>query len=81
MNYRRGFFRAWVLLTVLWVVGVAYVSGPDLYPEFKLIGPPGTHDPWDSLLRSTAVAFLPPLALLALGAMLGWAFSGFRRQT
>ena len=37
-------------------------------------------DPWGWLLRSAAVAFLPPLVLLALGAMLGWVFGGFRRQ-
>jgi hypothetical protein len=37
INYGRGFFRIWVLLTVVWVVGVAYVSGPD---QFKLIENP-----------------------------------------
>src|SRR5215208_5046631 len=101
MNYRRGFFRAWVMLSVLWVGGVAFVSGPDVYREFALeasiekdlaatagryeILPeaqlvPVEHDPfphpWRSLRRSTALAALPPLILLALGAMLGWVFSG-----
>lgn len=117
MNYRRGFFRAWVLLTVLWIAGVAYVSGPDIYSAFDqaalktavekdpIVEPKGPvavfdamplppqprspwlerqhtwdPDPWGWLLRSAAVAFLPPLALLALGAMLGWVFTGFRRH-
>ena len=170
MNFRRGLFRLWVILSVLWVAGVALVSGPDVYLDFQRaaaiqnakarraaaeaatvkrfakyeatvdkdglleisIGgmrvqiegkifqlspeqqqaivdkipsalplPPGfkldtieaspekladkelpsvAADPWRSLLQTTAVALLPPLALLALGAALGWALSGFRRQ-
>ncbi len=31
MNYRRGFFRAWVILAVLWVAGVAVLWGPFIY--------------------------------------------------
>src|SRR4051812_13364964 len=34
---------------------------------------------WRSLLRFTAFALLSPLALLALGAMLGWVVEGYRR--
>jgi len=35
MNYRRGLFRLWVILAVLWIGGVALVSGPDVYLEFQ----------------------------------------------
>jgi hypothetical protein len=119
LNYRHGLFRLWVILTVLWVAGVAFVSGPDVYREFHLAAamqaaenrrledlsdeellaivrgqaeaqaipakpiqgtPVRTLSPWGSLGRTRAVALLPPLALLALGAALGWAFSGFRHQ-
>jgi hypothetical protein len=112
MNYRRGFFRAWVLLTVLWIGGVAFMSGPDVYREFREVAaidaamarvseaearrgeplkpeelPPEAnpflrfdYDPWGSLAKTGALALLPPLTLLALGAALGWVFSGFRRQ-
>jgi hypothetical protein len=65
LNYRRGLFRLWVILSVLWIAGVAWVSGPDVYGHLQ-------RGPW--------LAFLPPLALLVLGATIGWAFSGFRRQ-
>jgi hypothetical protein len=34
-------------------------------------------DPWPWLVQ--VVALLAPLALLSLGAVFGWAFSGFRR--
>ena len=115
MNYRRGFFRAWMMLSVLWIAGVAFVSGPDVYQAFdqaalkakvekdpivpaEQLKPQGPFiileepkprspwlalregwnpDPWGWLLRTGAVAFLPPLALLAVGAALGRAFSGF----
>lgn len=121
MNYRRGLIRLWVVLTVLWIVGVAFVSAPDVYsafhqaafkafidedpiveqpkdtpinPNIPVISlrrpeprapwlenqPDWTPNPWGWLLRSTAVALLPPLALLVLGAMLGWVVGGFRRQ-
>jgi hypothetical protein len=121
MNYRRGFFRAWVVLAVLWVASVAFVSGPDVYSAFDAAAfkalidkapiveqpkdspidpnipvislrrpeprapwlenqPDWTPDPRGWLLRSTAVAVLPPLSLLVLGAMLGWVVGGFRRQ-
>ena len=36
-------------------------------------------DPWPWLVEGGVVALLPPLALLVLGAVLGWALSGFRR--
>lgn len=114
MNYRRGLFRLWVILTVLWIAGVAFVSGPAVHHEFRWAAasqatlqgmsdeelmvalaraqeaerrgerpgePAPTPNPWGSLGRTGAVALLPPLALLALGAALGWAFSGFRHQT
>jgi hypothetical protein len=113
LNYRRGLFRLWVILSVLWIAGVGLVSGSDVYLEFRKVAaldaarsrlreaearpgeplkpdelPPEANpflgfelDPWSSLRRTGAVALLPPLALLALGAALGWVFSGFQRET
>jgi len=31
MNYRRGLFRFWVLASILWVAGVAFVTGSETY--------------------------------------------------
>lgn len=36
--------------------------------------------PWSSLVSGLWIAILPPLVLLALGAALGWVFSGFRHR-
>lgn len=36
--------------------------------------------PWAALMRALAFAALPPGAVLALGAALNWALSGFRRD-
>ena len=36
--------------------------------------------PWSSLVSGLWIAILPPLALLSLGAALGWVFSGFRHR-
>jgi hypothetical protein len=120
MNFRRGLFRLWVILTVLWVAGITFLSGPGVFGEFRQAAAEqaertrvlqamsdeelmallaqsqaeaqanpakpvqGTSvralNPWGSLGRTGAVALLPPLALLALGAALGWAVSGFRHQ-
>ena len=117
MNYRRGLFRLWVILTVLWVGGIAisvwqyasaeYRSIADYQAAYAKMGPWERHrdpvslaqmndremiarydylkgdrapefnpSPW--LVEGAGVALLPPLALLALGTVLGWAFSGFR---
>ncbi len=35
MNFRRGFFRLWVLASILWVVGVAVNSYAEVASEFK----------------------------------------------
>ncbi|MGJ5075510.1 hypothetical protein [Bradyrhizobium oligotrophicum] len=35
MNFKRGFFRLWVLLSALFIVGVAVVSYRDVSEEFE----------------------------------------------
>jgi hypothetical protein len=42
MNYRRGVFRLWVILAVLWIGGVAWMSGPNVYQGFVPASWPGT---------------------------------------
>jgi hypothetical protein len=149
MNFQRGFFRVWVILSILFVIAVAIVSYTDVSREFEWAsldfsststvmvpadcklarGKAGTdYDtpdrwngyaphcwyqmptfrrlfpeygdlsddvltskayakagielkparPWRALGIALSIAFGVPLVVLALGAALGWAISGFR---
>lgn len=35
MNFRRGFFRVWVAISLLWLCGIGAVSGPAVHKEFQ----------------------------------------------
>ena len=112
----RGFFRIWVLLSIVWIIGAIWVennppiqSRPPPFDETIQVIPGVRMDklsdcepaakkdqrvdlqhcveyfeaermrPLWRLVRSTAWAVVPPLALLFFGAAIGWALRGFRR--
>ena len=93
MNWRRGLFRLWIVGTALFVLAVAFVSYTEIKEQFDAaaaiaaerpnrpltdaevgIGGPA---PWTILAMCAGIALGIPLAVLALGASLVWAFSGF----
>lgn len=138
MNARRGMFRLWVVVSILFATIVGAVSYDGIHNEFratvkgvpvdcaKALGAEGTdyaniagvcwypietfrrfypeyhglsdrvlseklwakagiptekhHHPWKMVFDTVALAFGIPLAILALGAGLGWAFAGFREE-
>jgi hypothetical protein len=138
MNWQKGFFRAWVLLTIIWLAGAgtfaygpthAYFDAdrkitnleltqknkePNPFDQFdkpkpskkhltdtEVFGTPPAEKPLDFskfgtldeqaeyVDRRTAlrklkiiaiIAMAGPAALLALGAMIVWVFSGFRKE-
>jgi hypothetical protein len=67
MNLRRGLFRLWLVGSALFVLAVAFVN----YDEI---------DDLASFGRVAATAISIPLAMVALGASLLWALSGFAAE-
>lgn len=133
MNFRRGLFRFWILLSALWVVTCTTVAALDSHwfdrnSVYEIAGPNGgkyeveapatasteavvayvkqtvdldkprpecTKEKWgpwcdyplrlkmprtDDYTKLMAVAALPPIALLLLGASLYWVFAGFKQN-
>jgi hypothetical protein len=69
----------WIVGTALFVLAIAFVSYSEIKTEFDLlhvvIEP--TLAPWETLGWWASIALGIPLVVLALGASLVWAFSGF----
>src|SRR5262249_28674649 len=38
MNWRLGFFRAWVLISIVWVIGWAFISLPGVENKIAIAG-------------------------------------------
>lgn len=93
VNWRRGLWRAWIVLSIIWVslvvvvVGVAFGWWVDStgfgYTDLVVSG---SNSPPDDLVspdnvrigRVLLVAVVPPLLLLMSGAATFWIISGFR---
>jgi hypothetical protein len=69
INWRRGVFRVWVLVTAAWIMSWAIY-----YILFALEGGFSA----SNLLAIPVLLFGPPIALLIFGVATGWAFRGFR---
>ena len=69
LNWRRGLFRLWLLVSAAWIMGWAiYVILSGLGQEFKTT---------EDFLAIPVVFFGPPIALLLCGLATGWAIRGF----
>ena len=68
LNWRRGLFRLWILVSAAWMMGwliyyaAEYAGGDIKGPDF---------------LPLPVLLFGPPIALLLLGIATRWAFRGF----
>jgi hypothetical protein len=72
INWRRGLFRVWLLLSAAWIMGWAIYSILRAMSDgFKTIG---------DFLSIPVVFFGPPIALLLLGLAAAWAFRGFKME-
>jgi hypothetical protein len=70
INWRRGLFRVWLLLSAAWMMAWAiYLVMSAIRDGMQTAG---------DLLVIPVMLFGPPLALLAFGVAAGWAFRGFK---
>lgn len=70
INWRRGLFRIWLLLSMAWVLGWSVY--------LMLYAIQGGFDRNPGLFDLPVLLIGPPLALLAVGAAAIWAFRGFK---
>ncbi len=69
VNWRRGLFRLWVLISAAWIMGWTIYLG--------LEGIQGGLTTTGDLLRLPVLLFGPPMALLLFGIAARWAVRGF----
>ena len=68
VNWRRGMFRLWILVSSAWMMGwriyfaIKFMSGEFASPQMPVV---------------PVVLFGPPLALLVFGIATRWAIRGF----
>lgn len=70
INWKRGMFRIWLLLSAAWIMGWII--------EFIVYGLQGGFRVVGDVLAIPVLLFGPPVALLLFGIAAGWAFRGFR---
>ena len=72
LNWRRGLFRLWLLVSAAWLMSWSiYFILSAMAQAFRTVG---------DLLAVPVVFFGPPIALLLCGLATGWAIRGFRRD-
>jgi hypothetical protein len=73
INWRRGLFRVWALLSVAWLMGwIIYLI---------MQGIQGGLQTTADFLEVLVLLFGPPVALLLFGIAAGWAFRGFKVES
>jgi hypothetical protein len=70
LNWRRGLFRVWVLLSAAWIMAWA------IYLILSLMAQALTKT--EDFLAIPVVFLGPPIALLLCGLAAGWALRGFK---
>jgi hypothetical protein len=72
LNWRRGLFRVWVLLSAAWMMSWGiYLIADMVRSGFRA----SDFFAWPILL------FGPPVALMIFGIAAGWAFRGFKSDS
>ena len=70
INWRRGLFRVWVLMSVAWLMGwIIYLI---------MVGIQGGIQTTGDFLEIPVLLFGPPVALLLFGLAARWALYGFK---
>jgi hypothetical protein len=72
VNWRRGLFRVWLLLSAAWMMGwIIYLIMFGLHGGFKATG---------DILTVPVLLLGPPVALLLFGVGAGWTLRGFMAE-
>jgi len=95
LSWRRGFYRLWIVATVVWLVGVIVMLRPDaaVVDYFVRTYNSSVEDKYDRFFtqeyydldrdrvtRAALIGIVPALGVLAIGEVLGWAIRGFRAR-
>ncbi|HYS48040.1 MAG TPA: hypothetical protein VEM36_04590 [Xanthobacteraceae bacterium] len=70
VNWRRGMFRVWLLVSAAWMMGWII--------QFIMYGLQGGFKYPADVLAIPVLLIGPPVALLLFGIAAGWAFRGFK---
>jgi hypothetical protein len=70
INWRRGLYRVWVVMSIAWMMGWAIF--------LIMHGLQGGIQTTGDVLEIPVVLFGPPIALLLFGVAAGWAMRGFK---
>jgi len=70
MNFRRGMFRMWLVLSVLWVAIFVILAFYQLTAD----------DPGDAVIPYVRAALVPPAILFVSGWLVSWIWKGFTPQ-
>jgi hypothetical protein len=69
VNWRRGLFRVWLLISMAWIMGwTVYLIMYGIQGGFKALS---------DYFAVPVLLLGPPIALLLFGAVARWAFQGF----
>lgn len=69
INWRRGLFRIWLLISAAWIMSwIIYLLMQGIQGEFKT-----NRD----FMQLPVLLLGPPVALLIFGVAAGWSFRGF----
>lgn len=72
LNWRRGMFRVWLLVSAGWIMGwTIYLILAGVHGELSTRG---------DLVEVPILLFAPPIALWLFGLATGWALRGFEAE-
>jgi hypothetical protein len=83
MNLRRGFFRLWIAVAVLWVIAATWILWDhvfDPWAAFPVVLPSDREALNYQRLYAVALIVVPPIALFGFGLVCFWVVRGFRQH-
>ena len=88
MNWRRGMFRLWLVLSAIWIVATVLLNGP-IKACFEVRRALGRGNPFDCFveeaisgltIETMLLALGPVIMTFIIGLILAWIIKGFARS-